>query len=273
MEVQVRFWGVRGCVASPAPDHVLYGGNTTCVTVAVGQRHLIFDAGTGLRPLGTQLAAAGVVAADLFLTHYHWDHIAGLPFFAPGYDPAFRLRIHGPRLDDGAGPRPALTRQMEPPNFPVTLAQMAGIAAIQPFEIGTVLHPAEGIRLVTAPLRHPGGACGYRLEAAGRVVAIVTDTEHRPGQPDPAVLALIEQADLMIYDATYDDEGFARRAGWGHSTWQEGVRLARAAGVRRLRLAHHDPDRDDRALTAITAQVAAVWEGASLAREGEELRL
>jgi len=273
MENRVRFWGVRGSVASPASDHLIYGGNTTCIGLSLGDRLLIFDAGTGLRPLGAHLVATGVKAADLFLTHYHWDHIAGLPFFTPGYDPAFRLRIYGPQLDGGAGPRPALARQMEPPNFPVPLERMTGIATIEAFEVGALLSPAEGVRLITAPLSHPGGACGYRLEAGGRVIAIVSDTEHQPGLLDPAVLRLIDRADLMIYDATYTDETFATRVGWGHSTWQQGLRLARAAGVRQLVLVHHDPDRDDQALAAIEARVTAAWDKATLAREGTEITL
>ncbi|MFD2234604.1 MBL fold metallo-hydrolase [Phaeospirillum tilakii] len=273
MAVRVRFWGVRGCVPSPAADHLGYGGNTSCFAVTIGSRLVIFDAGTGLRPLGAAIAAHGPAEADLFLSHYHWDHIAGLPFFAPGYDPSFRLRIHGPRLDGDCGPLAALARQMEPPNFPVTLGRMGGIAAIEEFEIGTTLTPAPGLRIVTAPLNHPGGACGYRLEAEGHVIAVVTDTEHRPGAPDPAVLALIAGADLMLYDATYDDDGFSDRVGWGHSTWQEAIRLARAAGVRRLVLVHHDPDRDDRALDAAAAAAAAQWDGAAFAREGTEIIL
>ncbi|CCG40722.1 MBL fold metallo-hydrolase [Magnetospirillum molischianum] len=273
MDVRVTFWGVRGCIASPSPENSLYGGNTTCVGLTLGGRVLIFDGGTGLRRLGVAMRRDGLTEAHLFLTHYHWDHICGVPFFAPGFDPSFCLRIHGPRLDDGAGPALALDRQMQPPGFPVPLSLMSGIDSINGFSIGTVLTPLPGVAVHTAPLNHPGGACGYRIEGAGWVVAIITDTEHRPGRLDPVVLDLMAGADLAVYDSTYTDEIFPARRGWGHSTWQEGIRLARAAGVKRLALSHHDPNHDDRTLDDIAAAAAATWDGAFVVREGTELDL
>jgi len=268
MNVRVTFWGVRGCIASPSPETLLYGGNTTCIGLDLAGRMLIFDAGTGLRRLGAQMRRDGTTEADLFLTHYHWDHICGVPFFAPGFDSAFCLRIHGPRLEGGVGPALALDRQMQPPSFPVPLSLMRGIDSIHGFSIGEVLTPLPEVTVRTTPLNHPGGACGYRIEGPGWSVAIVTDTEHRPGRPDSAVLSLMAGADLAIYDSTYTDEIFSARRGWGHSTWQEGVRLARAAGVKRLALFHHDPSHDDRALDAIAAAAASTWDGAFVVREG-----
>lgn len=274
MACTVKFWGVRGSIACPSPDHVVYGGNTSCIAVTTDTGLVIFDAGTGIRALGREVMARGLDGAHLFFTHTHWDHINGFPFFAPAYNPAFRLDIHGP-VQEGSprGIRHVLTGQMETPNFPVPLAAMRGIVSYEDFEVGSVFTPLDGVTLRTRPLRHPNGACGYRLETGGRAVAYITDTEHTPGSPDDNVLALMEGADLVIYDCTYTDAEFPSKVGWGHSTWQEGIRLARAAGVRRLAIFHHDPEHTDDVMAAIEAEAATVWDGAVVARDGMEIQL
>jgi phosphoribosyl 1,2-cyclic phosphodiesterase len=272
MACTVKFWGVRGSIACPSPDHVVYGGNTSCIAVTTAAGLVIFDAGTGIRGLGREVVSRGLGGAHLFFTHTHWDHINGFPFFAPAYNPAFRLEIHGPRQDGSPhGIRHVLTGQMEAPNFPVPLAAMRGVASYDDFEVGGVFAPLDGVVVRTLPLRHPNGACGYRLETGGAAVAYITDTEHMPGTPDENVLALMKGADLAIYDSTYTDAEFPAKVGWGHSTWQEGVRLARLAGVRRLAIFHHDPEHTDDVMAAIEAEARTVWDGALVARDGMEI--
>ncbi|HSD65375.1 MAG TPA: MBL fold metallo-hydrolase [Vicinamibacteria bacterium] len=253
----VRFWGVRGSIACPSPAYVGFGGNTSCVEIRVGARILILDAGTGIRPLGKLLRSEGVREADVLFSHTHWDHVNGFPFFAPAFEPDHAFRVF-------AG-------HMHEPMFPVPLDVMKARLSFTDFRAGEALDLGGGVRARTAPLNHPNGATAYRIEHSGRSVCYVTDTEHVPGRPDENVLGLIAGADLVIYDSTYTDEEFPARAGWGHSTWQEGLRLVRRAGARRLVVFHHDPDHEDDAMAEIERRLASESDGGLVAREGLRL--
>ncbi len=180
------------------------------------------------------------------------------------FDQAFHVFWKKPKM---------LEQLMQPPFFPVPLDIMHACIAFNDFAPGDLIEPGEGIVIRTAALNHPGGAVGYRVEYGGRAACYVTDTEHVPGAPDKAVLDLIAGADLVIYDATYTDEEFERFRGWGHSTWQEGVRLCAAAGAARLVAFHHDPDHDDAALDGIDAELRAARPGSLVAREGMAIDL
>jgi phosphoribosyl 1,2-cyclic phosphodiesterase len=260
---------VRGSVACGGPETQRYAGDTSCIEMRCGGHLLIFDAGTGIRALGNALAAeGGPLDADAFFTHTHWDHIAGLPFFYPAFDPANRFRVWAGHLDPALGIEGALRLAMRPPLLPVPLDVFKANIGFTDFRAGETLFPRDGIAVRTAPLNHPDNATGYRVEYGGRAVCYVTDTGHVPGQPDANVLGLIEGADIVIYDSTFTDEEHPRFATWGHSTWQEGVRLCRAAGVKRLAIFHHDPGRDDDALDAIAGEAASAFPGAVVARTG-----
>jgi len=269
MDFSLTFWGVRGTVPCPMASHMGFGGNTSCVEVRAGDHTLVLDAGTGIRLLGRRMLERGDAAATLLLSHTHLDHISGFPFFAPAYTQGFALRVVSCHLNGGGGVEGVLARQMEGPLFPVPFRTLAGSLSFTDAVPGSTLDVVDGVRVRTAPLNHPDGATGYRIEYAGRAVVYLTDTEHVPGVPDQNVLDLMTGADLVLYDATYTDEEFAQRVGWGHSTWTEGVRLCQAAGVRRLALFHHDPDHDDSAVAAIEAEAQAAWPGhVFAAREG-----
>jgi phosphoribosyl 1,2-cyclic phosphodiesterase len=250
------------------PRFMGVGGNTSCVEVQAGPDTFILDAGTGIRALGADLVRRKVQRVTLLLSHTHWDHIQGLPFFAPAFDPRFALTIAGGHRPEQGELRAAVAAQMQAPHFPVTLSAFQARLRFRELDVGESTRLGRDIHVRTAPLRHPDGATGYRIEHGGRAVAYVTDTEHEIGALDERVLGLIAGADLVIYDATYDDEEMVRHVGWGHSTWQQGVRLCEAAGVARLAIFHHHPDRDDRMLAQISRRARARWSGAFLASEG-----
>lgn len=270
----VRFWGVRGSIACSGPETARYGGNTSSLEVRCGERLLLFDAGTGIRYLGRALARGAPLDTDLFLTHTHFDHVCGLPFFAPLYQPQNRIRIWAGHLEGRVSIRRVLREFMISPLFPVPPEVFRAEVEYRDFAAGDTLAPAPGIVVRTARLNHPDGATGYRVEFGGRALCYLTDTEHVPGAPDRNVLALIAGADLVVYDCMYTDAEYADgHAGWGHSTWEEGVRLCRAAGARALAVFHHDPDHADAQLDAIAAEVARALPGSFVAREGLEVAL
>ncbi|MDX2102645.1 MAG: MBL fold metallo-hydrolase [Alphaproteobacteria bacterium] len=272
MTVEVTFWGVRGSFPCATPQHMEFGGNTSCVSVSCGDEWLILDAGTGIWQLGKHLARNRVQKATLLLSHSHTDHIVGFPFFAPAWMGHFDLTIMAGHLHDKGGVRDVFAQFMRDPVFPVQLDNMGGRFRFVDFPIGKV-HKIGPFTIKTAPLNHPNGACGYRIEAGGKSVAYVTDTEHTAGTLDKHVLKLIDKVDLFIYDATYTDDEYKTKVGWGHSTWQEGVRLARKAHVRQYCIFHHDPEHTDDRMHAIEAEAKAMMENCFVARERSTITL
>lgn len=273
MSFEIKFWGVRGSIACPGPDHIVYGGNTSCIEVKAGDRRIVLDAGTGIRGLGRSFLKDDIGHAEILLTHTHWDHINGFPFFAPAFQKARSFRIMAGHLKDEGGIRNILAAQMSNPTFPVPLNVMKSSMTFEDFEAGNSFELGPDIQIKTAPLNHPGHATGYRIEHAGKAFCYVTDTEHVPGKPNQNILGLVEGADFMIYDAMYTDDEFPDKVGWGHSTWQEGIRLARAAGVKKLILSHHDPDHEDPVMERIAAEARKSWSSAVVAREGMRISL
>lgn len=270
----MRFWGVRGSIASPGPATVRYGGNTACIEVRCGGTHIVFDCGTGIRPLGESLShEGGPVDIDLLLTHSHLDHISGLPFFAPAFDPASRIRLWAGHLPPERPFRSVLADMMTAPLFPVPVEIFRADCQFRDFQAGQTLELAPDVMVRTCRLNHPDGATGYRVEHGGRSLCILTDTEHPAEGRDPVILDLLRGADVMVYDSTYTDAEYPSRVGWGHSTWQECLRLADAAGVGRAVIFHHDPARTDDALDIIAAEAEATRPGSLVAREGMELSL
>jgi phosphoribosyl 1,2-cyclic phosphodiesterase/ActR/RegA family two-component response regulator len=296
---RIKFWGVRGSVPTPGPATVFYGGNTSCVEVDADGEIIILDAGTGIRPLGLDLAARfkdKPMNLTLLISHTHWDHIQGFPFFLPAYDSKNRLRILGFQGSrDGLGT--TLTSQMESPYFPVGLREMPGHIVIEElqglnFEIGRVLVQA-------AFLNHPGICVGYRLNTTAGSIGYLPDNE--PSQPlraqllnsangtpesldygrmmDQKLAQFIRGCDVLIADSQFDAEEYKTHAGWGHGCVDDVVELALNAGVHKLFLFHHDPSHDDLKVSSMVAHAKALVtaRGASLsvdaAREGLEFIL
>ncbi|MEM8603444.1 MAG: MBL fold metallo-hydrolase [Cyanobacteria bacterium P01_H01_bin.121] len=268
----VRFWGVRGSIASPGPETVRYGGNTSCVQMLVGQHCLIFDGGTGIRVLGQHLLQHLPVKGHLFFTHSHWDHIQGFPFFGPAFVPGNEFHIYGAIAPDGSTIEQRLSDQMLHPNFPVPLQIMGAKLAFHDLEIGQTIALDDEVLIETALLNHPGESLGYRVNWRGHAVAYVTDTEHFSDRLDENVLKLAQDADILIYDSTYTDAEYhsptSSKIGWGHSTWQEAVKIAKAAQVNTLAIFHHDPLHNDDVLDTIGEQVAQEFQNAVMTREG-----
>jgi phosphoribosyl 1,2-cyclic phosphodiesterase len=258
----IRFWGVRGSIASPGPHTAGAGGNTSCLEVRLGGERIIIDAGTGLRQLGM---ACGDQAMDawLLLGHLHWDHIQGFPFLGALFNPASHLRVVGPR-----GTRAALTSQMSGPSFPVRLDQVAARLEFQELSPGQRLDLGP-VTLATAPLNHPGGGLAYRLEHGARKLVYACDTEHPDHGNDPALEALARGAGILIHDAQYLPGEYPSKKGWGHSTYEAAAALALAAEVPRLLLTHHDPARDDLALARLERDARTKHPGAQATREGD----
>jgi phosphoribosyl 1,2-cyclic phosphodiesterase len=267
-DFQAVFWGVRGSVGTAGPSTLRYGGNTPCVEVRCGNRLLILDAGTGLRPLGQTLLGQAPLDVDIFLTHVHMDHVSGLPFFSPFFVPENCFRLWAGSLLPENRLHDVLCTMMCQPWFPIPPDAFKAQMTYHDFVSGETLRPYPDVVLKTAALDHPNRAVGYRIEFQGKSIAYVTDTCHKPGARDEGALALMDGVDIAIYDALFTDTEWPTYKHWGHSTWQEGVRLARQAGCKQLVLFHHDPARDDLALDRIASQAAAALPGTLVASEG-----
>lgn len=270
----LKFWGVRGSIACPGEHTTVYGGNTSCIEVHCGNYNLIFDMGTGLKALGDNLPPGQQLNYDIFLTHSHMDHVNGFPFFKPAYSPATRLKLWAGHLrQQGSGIEQIIRNLMDQPFFPITVDLLSASLVFNDFTSGEEIKISDEITIQTTPLNHPGGGTGYRVNYAGRSLCYVTDTEHVPGKPDENILRLIEGADVVIYDSNFTDEEFTRHVGWGHSTWQEGTRLAEMAGVKTFVAFHHDPSHTDDVMDGIADELEAARPGSVVAKEGMVLYL
>lgn len=267
--ISVRFWGVRGSTACPGPALSRYGGNTPCVEIRCDDNLLIFDAGTGIRELGNTLTdQTNDGCIDILLSHCHLDHVMGLPFFAPLFSGNQVIRIWAGHLNPSSEVEAAVRKLMSFPLFPLRIDDLKARIEFRDFSAGDTIAIRSGITVRTVPLNHPGGATGYRIDRGKHSVAYITDVELGDGLIDPCLLDLVTDVSLLILDATYTDEELPTRLGWGHSSWQQAVRLAEAAGVGKLCLFHHAPEHDDRFLDNVAATVNAARPGTIVASEG-----
>jgi phosphoribosyl 1,2-cyclic phosphodiesterase len=264
----LRFWGVRGSIACPGPETIRYGGNTSCIEVNCGSDVLVLDCGTGVRALGKNLEQRRVESFDILFSHTHIDHLVGLPFFLPALNPASSITLWAGHLDGEYNLRGAIATMMQAPLFPLPLDALKAKLEFKEFGSGDDFAPRPGVAVETRPLNHPEGATGYRVNFDNRSICYVTDTEHVPGQNDENILQLVKGADIMIYDSTFTEAEFDKCRGWGHSTWEEGARLADLAGVKVFVAFHHDPWHDDDTMDEIAGHLEKRRPGSVVAREG-----
>ncbi len=291
-DVFVRFWGVRGSIPTPGPRTRRYGGNTTCVEVRVDDTLLVFDAGTGLRELGVQLmrAASKELTVHLFLSHPHWDHIQGFPFFGPAYAKNTTLYVYGPKGDDKN--YQLLSGQMSNAYFPVRFSDLGAKIVSRSFAGASV--KIDNVKVTSFGQKHPGGSMGFRVDHEDKSVVFATDSELDQLLIDPGIVErdasalrelpddlvqAVQNADLLVADAQYTDAEYAQKVGWGHPRATTVVDLAAQAGVRRLALTHHDPMHSDRDVDMLVLECAerAEEHGVELevfaAREGVTLKV
>ncbi|MES2667216.1 MAG: MBL fold metallo-hydrolase [Pseudomonadota bacterium] len=259
---QIRLWGVRGSLPVVGAAFRKYGGNTLCIEMRCGDHVLLFDAGSGLMPAGAALREEGQRDITLFFTHFHYDHVMGLPFFGPLWNCDARLKVWSGHMAGEMTTAQMLKEFMRPPFFPVGPDYCPAQIQTGDFRAGDVLTPYPGITIRTGLLNHPGKAMGYRVEFGGRSVALITDTEHEGDTLDPTILDLITGCDLFLYDATFEESELPRYLGFGHSTWQRGVALAQTAGVPQVGFIHHAKFRTDADLDRIEAEAKALHPGA-----------
>jgi phosphoribosyl 1,2-cyclic phosphodiesterase len=278
----VRIWGCRGSLATPGRETLRYGGNTSCVEVECDDgTRIVLDAGTGIRVLGRRLGGNGSGPINLCLTHLHLDHIEGIGFFAPIFDPRTEVHVWGPP-SSVRSLEERLARYLSAPLFPVELGDLPAAFVFhdvedEPWEIGSA-------RIDAAPISHPGATLGYRIQADGASVAYLPDHEPAVGVELDRLTSdwvsgfgLAEGVDLLIHDAQYTDAEYLDHVGWGHSSISQAVSFGSIAGVGRLLLFHHDPLHTDDDLDAHQAHARALWQGSGappeLAFEGMEVRV
>jgi phosphoribosyl 1,2-cyclic phosphodiesterase len=272
--MQIKFWGVRGSTPTPQPENLRYGGNTSCVEVRLNGNIYIFDCGTGFRILGKALLREfgdKPFNAHVFLSHFHWDHIQGIPFFQPLYNNRenhffFHSSSRTRKLQH------ALEDQMSDPYFPVDMTAMQAHRNFYDIEEGRIAF--DDCVMHTRWLNHPQGCLGFRLETDKRVMVYATDNEPGVEHFDKNVRALAEGADVLIYDAQYLPEEYqAQKRGWGHSHWREAVDIAMQSGAKELVLFHHDPDHNDACIDSVVEKARSYYPKVRAAAEGLEIKL
>lgn len=266
--VDITFWGVRGSTPCPCDANRRYGGNTACVSVErPGRDPIVLDLGTGLRFFGQTQPQDGSFSGHAFVTHIHWDHVQGLPFFIPVLAPGASLTVRAPRPTDDLSLRDAFGEFLRPPYFPVTTEQLHGHVDFVDFDGGEEVE-VEGALVRAETVPHVGATNGYRVEVDGVVIAYISDHQQPIDDPEhvaEGALALCEGADLVIHDAQFTADELARKANWGHCTVDYAAHVAASAGAKRLALFHHDPDRHDAAVDGLLREAQA--RGAELGLE------
>lgn len=267
--MRVTFWGVRGTFPATGAAFQRYGGDTMCVEIEGDGVRVILDAGSGLRAVGDKLRDTGdATPTHIFISHPHLDHVMGLSHFAPLWRDDAMLTCWAAEAEDNPGYARDAFVLARPPFFPIDIARTPARVRLAPYSADRALSLESGVTVTPFALNHPGVAYGFCVAQADRKVCYVCDHEHGDDNIDARIAAAAGGADMIIYDATFTDEEFAARRGWGHSTWQAGLALKRRAGAKLVAFAHHDPRRTDAELDQLAEQAAARGANAFFARQG-----
>lgn len=265
--IRLKFWGTRGSIPCSGAPYLRYGGNTACVEVRCGDHLIVLDGGTGIRDFGEALVDELPTQIDVLLTHCHFDHICGLPFFAPMHMEGLSLRLWAGHFENGMTTKTMLATFMRPPFFPVTPIVFRANIEYCDFRAGDTLSLHDDVTVRTVPLHHPQGATGYRIDHRGVSVCYLTDTAVGANGIDPRLIEIAGQADILIVDSMFTDEELSLCAEWGHASWRQSIEIADAAGAETLILFHHHPMHDDTEMDIIADEAAAVRPGTIVARQ------
>ncbi|MBC7474178.1 MAG: MBL fold metallo-hydrolase [Candidatus Sericytochromatia bacterium] len=264
----VRVWGARGSTPTPGPKTIKYGGNTSCLEVRCGKDIIILDAGTGIRELGNVLKNELPINVHILFSHLHWDHIQGFPFFKPFYASGCTFNLYAERKSGGTLEE-LLSAQMKYPYFPVPIPK-----SLSKLDFHDIYSNQEiiinDIKITAYRANHPDGCLAYRIQYGNKIVVYATDTEHND-ELDRNICKASEDADVLIYDSNFTEEEYKIYKGWGHSTWNEGMKISRESGAKKLILWHHDPAHDDKFMDDLEKTVQLSLPNAQAAYEGMKI--
>ncbi|MBJ57511.1 MAG: MBL fold metallo-hydrolase [Rickettsiales bacterium] len=267
--MELVFWGVRGSIPTPGMEFSRYGGNTSCVELRIDDTVIIFDMGSGIKKLGDSLVKRNIKNFDILVSHFHYDHTCGLPFFKPAYDPTFSFSIRSGKMESRKDVLGVLNSQICSPSFPITVNNFNANVEYKNFDIGKPFYLKDkNIKIDTINLNHPDGAIGYRVCVGKKSVCYITDHEHTLGKENQSLIDFLKDSNVLIYDSTYKDEDFKNYIGWGHSTWQEGCRLAKLANIKKYFIYHHNPDNTDDEMEKIEKGSRMIDNNFFVAKEG-----
>jgi phosphoribosyl 1,2-cyclic phosphodiesterase len=273
MGFEIKIWGCRGSIPTSSPDQIRFGGATACIEVTAAGQTVIIDAGSGIRELGDRLLSEGTRHAHLLLSHGHYDHIIGLPFFTPVYKSGMALDIWSGNRTSGITTRELISGLLREPYLPITMDFMQAAITFHDVEDGARIELGDELSASCCATNHPGGCLAWRITDGTHSIAYLSDHEHGNEAVDTRLIEFATGADVMIYDAMYTDEEYPSKTGFGHSTWSKACEFAERAKVDDLVLFHHAPERSDNEVEAIEALAHKRFSRATAARDGQIITL